>query len=60
MNMLIQAHCTLGENPLWDDRKACLYWTDIGGGTLHRYKDARHEIIYRGDNHSEKVGGFTL
>ena len=56
MKVLIQAHCTLGENPLWDDRKSCLYWTDIDGGTLHRYQAGRHDVIY----HGEKVGGFTL
>ncbi len=56
MNVLTQPHCILGENPLWDDREGCLYWTDIDGGTLHRYRDARHEVVYSG----EKVGGFTL
>ncbi len=56
MNVFTQPHCILGENPLWDDREGCLYWTDIDGGTLHRYRNARHEVIYSG----EKVGGFTL
>ena len=56
MKVLLQAHCKLGENPLWDDRKSCLYWTDIDGGTLHRYQKAQHDVIYVG----EKVGGFTL
>ena len=56
MKILFQAHCKLGENPLWDDRKECLYWTDIDGGTLHRYREGRHDVIY----HGEKVGGFTL
>lgn len=56
MDILVNPRCTLGENPLWDDRKGCLYWTDIDGGTLHRYRDGRHEVIYTG----EKVGGFTL
>ena len=56
MNILTHPHCTLGENPLWDDREGCLYWTDIDGGTLHRYQNDRREVIYTG----EKVGGFTL
>lgn len=56
MKILTQPHCILGENPLWDDRASCLYWTDIDGGRLHRYRDARHEVIYTG----EPVGGFTL
>jgi len=56
MDILVQPHCILGENPLWDDREACLYWTDIDGGSLHRLQNGRHEVVYRG----EKVGGFTL
>ena len=56
MNILTHPHNALGENPLWDEREGCLYWTDIDGGTLHRYRDDRHEVIYTG----EKVGGFTL
>ncbi|ADI16026.1 SMP-30/gluconolactonase/LRE family protein [Truepera radiovictrix] len=56
MDILVQANCKLGENPLWDTREACLYWTDIDGGTLHRFKDGGHDVIYSG----EKVGGFTL
>ena len=60
MKILTQPHCILGENPLWDERKGYLYWTDIDGGTLHRYKKGKHDIIYQSDKHSEKVGGFTL
>ncbi len=56
MNILTQPHNTLGENPLWDERERCLYWTDIDGGTLHRLQGDRREVIYTG----EKVGGFTL
>jgi len=56
MDILVQPPCILGENPLWDDREACLYWTDIDGGTLHRLQNGQHEVVYRG----EKVGGFTL
>ncbi len=56
MDILVNAGCKLGENPLWDERKSCLYWTDIDGGTLHCYRENQHNVIYRGD----KVGGFTL
>ncbi len=56
MELLFQAHCKLGENPLWDDREGCLYWTDIDGGALHRLQNGEHQVIYTG----EKVGGFTL
>ena len=30
----------LGESPLWDFRKKCLYWVDIEGKTLYRYRPA--------------------
>ncbi len=59
MDILVNAGCELGENPLWDERENCLYWTDIDGGTLHRYREGQYDVIYQGDN-SEKVGGFTL
>jgi len=55
---LINAHCELGENPLWDREKNCLYWTDITAGKLHRFQfgSGWHEVIY----HGPMVGGFTL
>jgi D-xylono/L-arabinono-1,4-lactonase len=56
MDLLVHPHCKLAENPLWDDRAGCLYWTDIDGGTLHRYGGGEHSVVYQGD----KVGGFTL
>lgn len=47
----------LGENPLWDDRRAVLFFTDIDAGQLYRYSDSDGlASIYRGP----KVGGFTL
>lgn len=50
--------CEVGENPLWDERRRILYWTDIPRGRLFRYfLDAdTHEQFYDG----EPVGGFTL
>ena len=51
-------HCQVGENPLWDEKRQLVYWTDIPAGRLFRY-DARtgeHGPIYSG----EPVGGFTL
>jgi len=58
MEVLVNARCKLGENPLWNERTGRLYWTDIDAGKLHRYDAAtgEHEVIYEG----EKVGGFTL
>ncbi len=55
---LLNDHCLLAENPLWNGDDGCLYWTDIDGGTVHRFHLAggRHEVIYRGVT----VGGFTF
>jgi D-xylonolactonase len=55
---LINEHCHLGENPLWNAREQRLYWTDIGAGKIHRFdpQGGRHEIIYEG----VPVGGFTF
>ncbi|NJN05404.1 MAG: SMP-30/gluconolactonase/LRE family protein [Rhodobacteraceae bacterium] len=56
--LLHNAHCGLGENPLWDPAEACLYWTDIHGGKVHQLNPATggHRIVYD----DELVGGFTL
>lgn len=55
---LFNAHCELGENPLWHAEKKCLYWTDITAGKIHRFQfvSGWHEVIYSGP----MVGGFTL
>ena len=55
---LLNDHCELAENPLWNPDDGCLYWTDITGGTVHRFALApkEHAIIYRGVT----VGGFTF
>lgn len=55
---LINLHCELGENPLWNADDGCLYWTDITGGKIHRLHLAtrQHTQIYSG----ETVGGFTF
>ncbi|MFN9025554.1 MAG: SMP-30/gluconolactonase/LRE family protein, partial [Akkermansiaceae bacterium] len=56
--ILINSHCQLGENPLWHGRSQCLYWTDIGAGTIHRLhpETGGHEVLYVG----VPVGGFTF
>jgi D-xylonolactonase len=55
---LINPHCELGENPLWNADEGCLYWEDITGGRVHRVHPAsgRHAQLY----HGERVGGFTF
>lgn len=55
---LINLHCELGENPLWNAGDGCLYWNDIAGGKIHRLhlETKQHTQIYSG----ETVGGFTF
>jgi len=55
---LANYHCACGENPLWDDRREVVYWTDIPAGRLFRYdpRTGTHEAFYEGG----AVGGFTL
>jgi D-xylonolactonase len=55
---VVNRHCTLGENPLWNERDRALYWTDIDAGRLYRYfpESGRHECFHSG----EVVGGFTF
>jgi len=55
--ILTNAHCRLGENPLWDESEGALYWTDIDSGHIWRWEAAsgRRERVYAGP----AVGGFT-
>ena len=46
-----------GEHPLWDERSATLYWTDITGRRTHRLTvDGGVELIQQGT----EIAGFTL
>jgi D-xylono/L-arabinono-1,4-lactonase len=58
ISVAVEAHCELGEGPVWDAEKERVCWTDISAGKIHSFHPAsgRHEIIYEG----EPVGGFTL
>ena len=58
VELIANYRCACGENPLWDDRRQCLFWTDIPTGRLFCFDHAsgRHAPIYAGD----PVGGFTL
>jgi D-xylonolactonase len=58
VEVICNYHCTLGENPLWNDRDQALYWADIDEGRLYRYfpETGKHECFYSG----EVVGGFTF
>lgn len=47
-----------GECPVWDDRAACLFWTDIAGSRFYRYRPSvnRAEILWEG----LPISGFRL
>jgi D-xylono/L-arabinono-1,4-lactonase len=51
-------HCQLGECPVWDTQKRCVYWTDITAGEIFRLDlaSAMVETIYQ----DAPVGGFAL
>lgn len=39
--MLYNARATLGEGPVWEHKKQCLYWVDIEGRSLHCHDTLR-------------------
>lgn len=57
--VLVHQQCQLGENPLWDERRKCLFWVDILEKVIYRHETAAKEttVVYRG---GPAVGGFTL
>jgi sugar lactone lactonase YvrE len=36
-HLVLDAHATLGEGPVWDTREGVLWWVDLLGRRLHRY-----------------------
>lgn len=38
LRCISSARALLGESPLWDFREKCLYWVDIEGKALYRYR----------------------
>jgi len=37
--VVVEAGNLLGESPVWDDRNGALWWIDIHGRTLHRWRE---------------------
>ncbi len=40
VELALDAHAELGEGPVWDNRRACLFWVDIMRGLVHAYDPA--------------------
>lgn len=55
--IIVNRHCQLAENPLWDETAGRLCWTDITGGAVwsHHPATAETQQLYTGPT----VGGFT-
>jgi D-xylonolactonase len=58
VSVVVNHHCTLGENPLWHPEERCLYWTDIERGTIFRYDPSTHAQLTIPVG--RQVGGFTF
>jgi sugar lactone lactonase YvrE len=41
--LVVEAHDTIGEGPLWDERDEVLWWTDLTGRRLHRLDPSTSE-----------------
>jgi len=38
--LVVDAHATTGEGPVWCEREQVLWWVDIDGNQLHRFDPA--------------------
>lgn len=56
--LLVDARARLGECVLWCDRLGALYWTDIEGATLSRWRESDAQV--RVWPLPERVGSFAL
>jgi L-arabinonolactonase len=56
--LLVDAQARLGECPLWCERTGSLYWTDIEGAELSRWRAADGQL--RRWTLPERVGSFAL
>jgi sugar lactone lactonase YvrE len=56
--LLVDPLAALGEGPVWDDRKQCLWWVDIMGKSVHRTNPADlHDDVYSA---GQFVGSLAL
>ena len=52
---LVDSRDRLGECPIWDDREQCLWWVDIHGQAIKRYKTSIESFPV-----PEQVGSIAL
>jgi sugar lactone lactonase YvrE len=38
---VVKAKDIVGESPLWHPEHECVYWTDINGFKIHRYREKK-------------------
>src|SRR5438046_2791556 len=43
VEVVLEAHASVGEGPVWDERTATLVWVDIMGNSVHVYDPASGE-----------------
>ncbi|MEN3282055.1 MAG: hypothetical protein V7607_3195 [Solirubrobacteraceae bacterium] len=41
IEIVVPGGAELGESPVWDDRRGCLWWVDIKRGVVHRHEAER-------------------
>jgi sugar lactone lactonase YvrE len=41
---LVKAKDIVGESPLWHPEHECVYWTDLNGFKIHRYREKSNEL----------------
>ena len=37
--VLIESHNQIGESPVWSARENALYWVNVEGGSIHRWRN---------------------
>lgn len=57
--LLVNEHCACGENPLWDEERGQLLWTDIPGKKIFAWDAAtgQHRTVWQGKN---ECGAFCF
>lgn len=44
IDIAVDGHAAVGESPVWDSRRRCLWWVDIRRGEVHRF-DGRVDTV---------------